>query len=118
MQLIEAMGEAVNATKDLLSDDGKLSAIGMARSWVTNRKPVAVAVNSMDLKPRRDQLAVDLVGIMEANPATNEEYIDALLEVRKAVNAPYQNPGMLGFQAGRRELLKPRDVKKSKEVAK
>jgi hypothetical protein len=92
-----------------ISNDDQRSAIGMARSWIDGHE-LKLAANSLDLKPKRDKLAVDIVALMEANPAENEEHIEALSEARKVVNAPFQ-----AARINRKELLKPRDMKKARE---
>lgn len=91
------------------------SAIGIARSWVDKRKPVERPVKYGDGDwEARDDLAVELVGIMVGEPATREEYIGALAEARAWVNEPVLDPTMLG-QQNRKPTLKPGDKKKGEK---
>ena len=94
-----------------LNDYDQRSALGMARSWVDGHE-LQLAVNSLDLKPKRDQLAQDLVAIMEEYLAENEEYIEALRAARAVVNKPFQ----VAISGGAR-LGKPKEQKKSRESA-
>jgi hypothetical protein len=93
-----------------LNDYDQRSAIGMARAWVDNREPIRWKVEQVEY-PKRDQLAKDLVSLMEENPAEPEEYVEALKAVRKVVNAPYQRDSV---HTGA-DLRKPGEKKKAKE---
>ncbi len=120
MSLQKQMIEAVKATNPQeltptgmgvgLNDYDQRSAIGMARSWVDNREPIRWKVEQIEY-PNRDQLAKDLVSLMEASPATDEEYVEALKAVRKHVNAPYLRESV---HTGA-DLRKPGEKKKAKE---
>lgn len=120
MNLSKQMIECVKATNPQeltptglglgLNDYDQRSAIGMARSWVDNREPIRWKVEQVEY-PKRDQLAKDLVSLMEETPAEPEEYVEALRAVRKVVNAPYQRDSV---HTGR-DLQKPRDKKKAEK---
>ncbi len=115
MSLTEQMIECVAAAVKV-NDYDQRSAIGMARTWVDRREPIKWKAEQVEY-PNRDQLAKDLVALMEGVD-DRDEMIEALQGVRAHVNAPFVDPSMLGWQAARREILKPRDAKKSKEAAK
>ncbi len=115
--LAEKMIELVDSTKEFINDYDHRSAIGMARTWVDKREPIKWNPEQVHY-PNRDKLAEDLVALMVEYGGGRDELIEALREVRGHVNAPFVNPAMLGWQAGRREMLKPRDAKKAREAAK
>lgn len=94
--LNDAILEAVTGSG--LADHDQRSALGMARSWLDNGKPIRWNPDQIEY-PKRDQLAKDLVALMEGHG--REECIEALLAAREAVNLPFQDPSMLGFRAKR-----------------
>jgi hypothetical protein len=94
-----------------LNDYDQRSAIGMARTWVDKREPIRWNPDQIEY-PKRDQLAKDLVAIMEENLAENEEYIEALQAARAKVNAPFQVETHGGARLG-----KPGEKKKAREAA-
>lgn len=116
MSLTEQMIESVTVSSVKVNDYDQRSAIGMARTWVDRREPIKWKVEQVEY-PNRDQLAKDLVALMEGVD-DRDEMIDALQGVRAHVNAPFADPSMLGWRAGRRDLLKPGEKKKSREAAK
>lgn len=116
MSLTEQMIECVEAASVNVNDYDQRSAIGMARTWVDRREPIKWKVEQIHV-PNRDKLAEDLVALMEGVD-DRDEMIEALQGVRAHVNAPFVDPSMLGWRASRREMLKPRDVKKARESAK
>lgn len=81
-----------------LNDYHQRSAIGMARGWLDSQK-LKLAANTADLYPGRDQLASDLVALMDGR--SRKDCIAALQVARAEVNAPFENEAMLGFQAQR-----------------
>lgn len=95
-----------------INDYDQRSAIGMARTWVDKREPIRWNPEQIEY-PKRDQLAKDIVAIFEANPATNEEYVEALQDARRVVNAPFQVQTHGGARLG-----KPGEKKKAAEAAK
>ncbi len=110
MTLSEQIIQQVQASG--INDYDQRSAIGMARTWVDKREPIVWNPNQVEY-PKRDQLAKDLVAIFEGNPATDEEYIEALKAAREVVNAPYQVETHGGAW-----LSKPGEKKKAREAAK
>ena len=92
-----------------LNDYDQRSAIGMARTWVDKREPIKYNPEQIEY-PKRDQLAKDLVALMEATPAENEEYVEALAAARREVNRPFQNVDT----RSRGSLLKPGEKKKAR----
>jgi len=94
-----------------LNDDDQRSAIGMARTWVDKREPIKWNPEQVHYE-KRDQLAANLVAIIEANPAEDEEYVKALQAARAVVNAPFQVETHGGARLG-----KPGEKKKAREVA-
>lgn len=96
-------------TNSGINDYDQRSALGMARSWVDNQKPVTWNPEQVENR-KRDQLAKDIVALLEDNPAEDEEYVAALSDARAHVNAPFQ----VATHSGRR-LGKPGE-KKSKEA--
>ena len=113
MSLTEQITEVT--LKARLTDYDQRSALGMARSWIDNQEPIRWNPDQIEYK-RRDQLAKDLVALLESSPTDRSEGIEALQAARKAVNAPFLNPEMLGFQARRAELLKPGERRKRTEA--
>lgn len=103
ISLIEASG---------INDYDQRSAIGMARSWVDNQKPIVWNPEQIENR-KRDQLAKDIVAILEANLATEEEYVAALRTARDHVNAPFQVATHSGAA-----LQKPGALRKAREAAK
>lgn len=81
-----------------LGDYDQRSALGMARGWLDSGKPIRWNPDQVEY-PKRGQLAKDLVALMEGYG--REECIEALMVAREAVNAPFQDPSMLGFRARR-----------------
>lgn len=109
MSLNEQILEAIQGCT--AGDYCQRSALGMARTWVDKRKPVDRPVKYGDGDWQvRDDLAEELVGIMEANPADRLDYIQALGEARAWVNAPFVDPTMQGQKTGK-AILKPKDSK-------
>jgi hypothetical protein len=106
MGLAEQMIAQIEASG--INDYDQRSALGMARSWVDKREPIRWNPEQVHYE-KRDDLAQGLVGLMEANPGTNEEYVEALLEVRKKVNGPYQRT-----RVERGTIQKPGEKKKAK----
>lgn len=98
-------------TKSGLNDYDQRSALGMARTWVEKREPIKWNPNQIEY-PNRDQLARDLVIIMQENLAEDAEYVGALLRARKAVNAPFQR----ATGPERDRIAKPGEKKKAKEA--
>ena len=96
-----------------LNDYDQRSALGMARTWVDQQKPVKRS--EMKGYEKRDDLAELLVGIMEEEEADPDECVAALAAARAKVNEPYLDPTMLGV--GRR-LSKPGEKRKAGEEAK
>ena len=82
-----------------INDYDQRSAIGMARMWLDNPKSLKLAANPADLYAGRDQLAADLVLLMDGRERV--ECVEALSAARAEVNAPFLDPAMLGFQAKR-----------------
>lgn len=109
-ELTARVVECVVATNETLTDYSQRSALGMARTFARDRKAVAVAVNSLDLKPRRDALAVDLVKLLEEH--SEKECVIALEAARKVVNAPFQVGRFVGSK-GAGVLNKPGPKKKA-----
>lgn len=99
-----------------LNDYDQRSAIGMARSWVDKREPIRWNPDQIQCE-KRDDLAKALVALMAENPAEDEDYIEALQDARREVNRPFQSEAMLGFQAGRKSLVKPGERKKARADA-
>lgn len=95
---IEALG---------INDYDQRSALGMARTWVDKRDPIRWNPEQVHYE-KRDELAQTLVGLMEANPGTNEEYVEALQAARSHVNKPYQIERTV-----RKEIQKPGEKKKA-----
>lgn len=111
MKLVDQLWAAIEATKDTVNDYDHRSAIGMARSWVDNQKPITWNADQIEYR-NRDDLAKALVKLLEGHDY--EAQIDALYEVRKRVNAPYLDPRMAGRNAAREkrgELLTPKGRK-------
>lgn len=93
-----------------LSDYGQRSAIGIARSSLElSYKPKEP--NSLDRKPARDALASELITLMEGH--SKDDCLEALLEARKVVNAPFQVVAHSGAS-----LQKPGAGKKAREESK
>lgn len=111
-ELSELMIARIEAAKAKVNDHDQRSAIGMARTWVDRREPIKRNSEQIEY-PNRDQLAKDLVAEMEAHPAENSEYVEALLEARKHINAPYLLAGRTGGA-----ILKPGERRKLSEKAK
>jgi|ERR1041384_825671 hypothetical protein len=93
-------------TESGLNDYDQRSAIGMARNWVDKREPIKSNPEQVQF-PKRDKLARDLVAAMEENPAEESEYVAALNEARKIVNAPHN----IGEVHSSRNLGKPKERK-------
>lgn len=89
-----------------LSDQDQRSALGIARTWVEKQKPVPRSV--IPGYEKRDDLATELVAILEGSAAEPKQCIKALGEARKVINRPYQDPTMQGHKT-KLELLKPKD---------
>jgi len=108
MSLAEQIIAEIEGSKT--NDYQQRSALGMARSWL-DTGDLALAVNSLDLKPNRDKLAVDIVALMaDFGP---EESVGALLEARKHVNAPYQQKSVhTGADLSKLKHRKPSEGKK------
>jgi hypothetical protein len=88
-----------------LDDYGQRSAIGIARSWIDNgHKPIEREKNPADKYVHRDDLAEDLVVILEGH--AREDAIEALQYARTVINAPFRDPGMNG-QMVKQNILKP-----------
>lgn len=81
------------------------SALGMARTWLENGKPIVRDGNYMHL---RDDLAEALIG--EIRDQDIAESVAALQAARAVINEPYLDPTMKGQQADRGRLLKPGDA--------
>jgi len=75
----------------------------MARTWVDKRAPIEWNKEQVHYE-KRDDLAKALVALMQENPSSDEEYVEALQAARREVNRPFQSEAMLGFQAGRQRL--------------
>lgn len=100
-ELIQASG---------LADHIQRSALGMARTWVEDGKPVR-RQDMVAGYEKRDDLAEALVRTLEV-VEKKEERIRALAYARKEINKPYRDKTMAGFRAGARDLSKPGDKKK------
>lgn len=92
--LTQAIIDCVMATNGKLDDYGQRGALGMARTWLENNKPIVVGANPADKYPLRDKLAVDLVMIFETSSIsyTKEQGIAALQAARALVIAPFIDP--------------------------
>ncbi len=93
-----------------LNDYDQRSAIGMARSWLENGKPITWNPEQVR-NEKRDQLAKDLVALMDGQDKA--ECIEALSDARRVVNAPFQIE-----TSGGSALQKPGAARKAREVAK
>lgn len=107
------LSDQIIALLDLsgINDYDQRSAIGMARSWVDNQKPITWNPEQVQ-NAKRDQLAKDIVMLLGENPADEAEYVAALSEARAHVNAPFQ----VATHSGQR-LGKPGEKKKEREAA-
>lgn len=118
MNLSEQICQCVEDTNKTMNDYDQRSAIGMARSWVDNQKPIERNDYAPQLHANRDNLAEALVTILEGHE--RDEQIQALRDVRQMVNAPFIDPRMMGYQASRAKkgaLLSPGEKKKAKTAA-
>lgn len=98
-------------TASEINDYDQRSALGMARSWVDNQKPITWNPEQVQ-NAKRDQLAKDIVALLEENPADEAEHVEALLKAREHVNAPFQVETHSGQRLG-----KPGEKKKEREAA-
>lgn len=90
------------------------SALGMARTWVDKNKPLERPVYTGVVGwKQRDDLAEQLIAIMEAEDSERDERVTALNAARAVVNAPYLDPSMMGQQEGK-ALLRPGEKRKAK----
>jgi hypothetical protein len=78
------------------------SALGMARTWLENGKPVA---RDVGFTHKRDDLAEAL--IEEIRDHDKVESVAALQAARTFINAPYLDPTMKGQGPTRAALPKP-----------
>lgn len=93
--LTQAVIERING--EPMVDWDQRSAIGIARTWVGDRKPLEKSI--IPGYEKRDQLAADLVGLMvDARPA---DCVSALVAAREVVNAPFVDPDMASYRAER-----------------
>lgn len=106
---------AVMATTETMTDADQRSAIGMARTWIENGKPIARQNYHQAVYKRRDDLAETLVSIMTGHDP--DDCVAALQAVRAAVNAPFIDPTMVGWQAARAARGMVGSVKKSEKQA-
>jgi hypothetical protein len=92
-----------------MTDHEQRSALGMARSFARDHKPVPVATNSRDLRPRRDALAVELAKILDGHD--EDQCVIALRAAREMIDAPYRQDRFVGIK-GAGVLNKPGPKKK------
>ncbi len=108
MSLAEQVIGVIGGSKT--NDYQQRSALGMARSWL-DTGDLALVANSLDLKPNRDKLAVDIVALMA--DFGHEECLGALQGARKHVNAPYlQKSVHTGADLSKLKHRKPSEGKK------
>ena len=113
MELFEQMMGAIGESGT--NDYQQRSALGIARTWVEKRKPhERVVYKELANETKRDNLAEKLIALMDANPQTKAEYIDALAEVREEINKPFFDPRSNGAKTGK-AILKPAAKKKERE---
>lgn len=116
MNLTEQVKTCVADAGVMVNDYDQRSAMGMARSWLDNQKPIAWKPDQIEY-PKRDHLAKDLVVMLEGHD--REDQITALLEARKMVNEPFSDPSMAGYRAARDkrgQLLTPGEKKKARSA--
>lgn len=99
----------------LTGDADKRSALGMARSFIDDRKEIEPAVASATVYARRDQLARELVGAIRG--AGRDDAINAIQAARANLNAPHTDETMLGFRAARAARGTVGSVKKGEKLA-
>jgi len=97
-----------------INDYDQRSALGMARTWIDKAKLDTwnpERHKDMIEVPNRDQLAKDLVAILETSDDV-DEMVGALAGARAWVNAPFIDSSMLGQRSA---LLKPKEKKKGEK---
>lgn len=104
-ELAQRLLEIIELAKATEGD--QRSALGMARTWVENRKPIQRQTYFVEQFKRRDDLAEALVSAMSFEEPV--DCIAALGSVRRHLNAPFIDLSMNG-QQGRAANLKPRDA--------
>jgi len=100
-ELTTAILAKIEETSTFIHDSDQRSALGMARSWINHGKLDTwnpERHKDMIEYPKRDQLAKDLVAILEESGAEEEEMVAALKETRDKINAPYFDPNSNGAQ--------------------
>lgn len=116
-ELNEAILAKVEESVGKINDYDQRSALGMVRSWLDSGRLGVWEPQSGKDKiqyPKRDQLASDLVALIEESGAERGEVLDALAEARAWVNAPFLDPTMNGEKM-KAALAKPGEAKKMRE---
>lgn len=92
----------IEGTVATMADFDQRSALGMARSWIENAKPIKRNDFQQQFKgtyAQRDDLAEALVMAMQGGEP--DEQIVALAGAREFINKPFEDPAMLGYRRSR-----------------
>lgn len=104
-----------SVTTASLGDHDQRSAIGMARSWLDERK-LKLAIPGLEkVHAGRDSLAQALVAMFDG--VKDDDAIAALAAARAKVNEPFVDGAMRDFQAARAEHGTVGSIKKNDKAA-
>lgn len=94
-----------------LGDNDQRSAIGMARSWLDERKLKLAGPGLEKVHAGRDSLAQSLVAMFDG--VKEEDAIAALAAARAKINEPFVDGAMKDFQAARAQHGTVGSIKKN-----